>query len=114
MARVRINLDEVIKASSTAKTAEDIARNVMPGIDSTRWKLDTEIRSRGSIDSRLGNLRSMVEQIEKEIHDIYTTVNQGANLYITTESYALGMSRETANVQTAMRSKSENSEQFRG
>lgn len=55
MARVRINLDEVIKASSTAKTAEDIARNVVSGIDSTRWKLDTEIRSRGSLSNALGN-----------------------------------------------------------
>lgn len=90
MAKIKINISEIVNSSSKGNSARSTVESVEYGIGATKNRIDSKILSRNSIGRRISNVQSKVGQIEADIAEICAAVNAAALQYQDAENRVIG------------------------
>lgn len=93
MAETKINITEVIKASSCGNAAKNTVSSAASGIRSTRNGIDSKILNRNNIAARLSSVENQVSQLARDIGSITSSISNGACQYQNTENQVISMAR---------------------
>lgn len=86
MAKIKINVTQVMNFAGQGSTAQNSVSSVGRDIGSIRNRIDSRILNRNSINSRLINVRNEVNDIHSDIVAICVAISTGAMNYNQTEN----------------------------
>ncbi len=113
MGRTKINVTAVIDASNQINSAKSNVSSAKSAFAQTKNGIDGKIQNRSNIRNRLGTVSSQLSSIDSQIGKIRTMVQNGANLYRTTDDRVETM-RQQVNANISARTATEPTSKWAG
>lgn len=94
MGKIKINIYAVLSANSKAQKAKNKIHNTCGVINTVSCELDKKILSRSNIDGKLISIKKSLSKTEKQVGEIITVVENGADSYHKTEVKLINMEQQ--------------------
>lgn len=94
MGKIKINIRAVLNANDQAVKAKNKIHNTYSTINTVSYRLDKKILSRDNIDGKLTSVKKNLSKIEKQVRQIVTVAESGADSYHKTEIKLVSMERQ--------------------
>jgi hypothetical protein len=101
MSTVNINISGVMASGNSANSTTSRVRSVNRSASDLRWRIDSKIRGRNNIDSRLNSLTQSLGKIEESIGNIKAFAERSAENYRSTDTIAKQRSHNVVKVKSA-------------
>lgn len=96
MSYIKVNINSVIGLGSIADRSMGSVRSARDGVNSVINRVDGRIKSRSNAVHILASLNERLNNVERRISQLRTTVENGANRYRSTENMLEGTSQAIA------------------
>ena len=97
MSRTVIKVGAVLGADGQINSAKNTVSSASSSFSRTASAIDSKIKNRSNIRSRLSSTQRSLSRIEADIANIRSTVNRSANLYSSTEDGVVKKSKDVIN-----------------